>query len=260
MDPASSVHASATVHPGARLGEGVVVGPAVVIEADVVVGDHAQLMTGTVLHDGSRIGADARIGPYAVVSGHPTDTAYRGEPSLTVIGRGAVLREFVTVQRATGEDQSTVVGEGALVMAGAHVAHNCQVGDGAVLTNLVLLGGHVEVGEKAFLGAGAMLHQWTRVGRLAMFGAASATNTDVLPFAMARGNPARHYRLNSVGLRRSGLSDEPYRALESAMRALRRGDKAAVQELAKASAEVAELWAFLQASRRGVARFVSRGD
>lgn len=259
MTAAASVHDSATVHPAARLGDGVSIGPRVVIEADVVVAGGASILAGSVLHDGARIGAGASVGPYAIVSSRPSDAHYRGEATLTEIGERAELREFVTVQRATGEGQVTSVGAGALVMAGAHVSHNCRVGDGAVLTNLVLLGGHVEVGDRAVLGAGAMVHQWGRVGRLAMFGAASATNVDILPFALARGNPARHYRLNGVGLRRHGLEGEPYRALEDGLRCLRRRDQAGLSELAAQWSEVAELLAFVAASRRGVARFVARG-
>lgn len=259
MATAASVHDSATVHPAARLGDGVLIGPGVVIEADVVVGDDAKVMTGSVLHEGSRIGAGASVGPYAIVSSRPTDTRYRGEATLTEIGEGADLREFVTVQRATGEGQATRVGKGVLVMAGAHVSHNCLVGDGAVLTNLALLGGHVEVGAGAVLGAGAMVHQWCRVGRLAMFGAASATNVDILPFALARGNPARHYRLNGVGLRRHGVEGERYRAIEDGMRCLRRRDRPGLATLAASWPEVAELLEFATASKRGVARFVARG-
>jgi hypothetical protein len=107
-------------------------------------------------------------------------------------------------------------------MTGVHVSHNGRVGAGAVLTNLVQLGGHVEVGNGAVLGAGVMVHQWVRIGRWAMLGATSGFNRDVLPFAMARGNPARHYRLNAVGLRRRGVTGRRYRALEDALRAVRR--------------------------------------
>jgi UDP-N-acetylglucosamine acyltransferase len=253
------IHASAVIDPRARLGSGVEIGPFVVIEGDVAVGDGAVLRAGTVLHDGTTVGPGARLGPYAVIGGTPMDARYGGEPSGVDIGAGADLREYVTVHRATGEGALTRIGAGALLMTGVHVSHNGQVGPDAVLTNLAQLGGHVEVGAGAVLGAGAMVHQWVRIGRWAMLGAASGFNRDVLPFAMARGNPARHYRLNAVGLRRRGVTGDRYRALEEAIRAVRRHDASALADLAARSPEVDELRAFIAASRRGLLRFVTSG-
>lgn len=252
------VHPSAQVDPSAELADGVVVEAFAVIEAAVRIAAGARVRVGSVLHAGTVVGAGAEIGPYAVVGGAPMDTSYRGEPTHVHLGEGVVLREFVSVHRATGEGAFTAVGASSLVMSGAHVSHNCRVGERCVLTTQVQLGGHVEVGDDAVLGANAMLHQYCRVGRGAMFGAASATNQDVLPFLMARGNPARHYRLNRVGLRRRNTPDTTYAALEAAVRALRRRDHARFAELAGEHPAVAELEAFRASSRRGVSRFVGR--
>jgi UDP-N-acetylglucosamine acyltransferase len=249
------VHASAVVDPAARLAADVVVGPHVVVEGDVEVGPGTVLEAGTVLLDGSRVGARCRLGPHAVVGGRPMDKDHAGEASRAVLEDGVEARDFATVHRATGAGAETRVGAGALLMCYVHVSHNVRVGAGAVLTNLTQLGGHVEVGEHAVLGGAATVHQYVRVGAYAMLGAASYANRDVLPFALARGNPARHYRLNAVGLRRNGIAGQRYRVLERALRALRHGDGAALAELADASADVARLAAFHDASRRGVAGF-----
>lgn len=255
----ADVHPSAVVHPGAELADGARVGPFAVVERGVAIGDGAEIRPGSVLHTGTRIGAGARVGPYAVLGGAPMDARYRGEPTGVDIGDGADLREHVTVHRATGEGECTRVGAGALLMVGVHVSHNAVVGERAILTNLVQLGGHVRVGDDAVLGAGAFVHQWVRIGRGAMAGAVSGFNQDVLPFAMARGNPARHYRLNGVGLRRHGVAGERYRALEAALRAVRRRDREALDALAACWPEVAEIRDFLASSRRGVLRFVTEG-
>lgn len=251
----ADAHPSACVDAGARLAADVRVGAHVVIEDDVEVGSRALLRAGTVLHRGSRIGAGCRLGPYAVLGGEPMDHDFDGESSRVVLEEGVEMREFATVHRATGEDAETRVGAGTLLMCYVHVSHNVRVGAGVTLTNAVQLGGHSAVGANAVLGAGALLHQFTRIGRHAMLGAASAANRDVLPFTLARGNVAVHYRLNRVGLTRHGIDGERYAALEGALRALRRRDEAALAALAERWPDVADLRTFVGESRRGVARF-----
>lgn len=247
---------SASVAPGARLAPDVELGPFVVIESDVEVGAGTRLLAGTVLHSGSRVGARCTLGPYAIVAGEPMDLAYRGEPTLAVLEDEVTLRDFATVHRATGEGNETRVGSGALVMSYAHVSHNARIGPHATITSATQLGGYVTVGHHAVIGAGALLHQFVRVGAYAMFGAASAANQDVLPFTMARGNPVRHYRLNSVGLKRNGIDGERYAALERALRFVRHKDLGALRELASGNDDAREMLEFLTSSKRGVARFV----
>lgn len=253
--PPPRIHPSAVVDAGAALAPGVVVGPHAVLEADVEVGAGSEILAGTVLHGGSRVGARCRLGPYAVVAGTPMDSHFGGEPSLAVVEDEVVLREFVTVHRATGEGAETRVGRGTLVMSYAHVSHNTHVGQGCVLTTVVQLGGHSQVGDRAVLGSNVLVHQFCRIGAYAMVGGGSAVNRDVLPFLLARGSFARHYRLNRVGLLRNGFDADRYRTLEHAVRALRSRDRARLAELAAQSADVRAMQTFLDASPRGVARF-----
>lgn len=243
----------AVLHPGVKVGHNVVV------EADVEVGAGTLLLPGTVLLAGSRVGEGCKLGPYAVVGGEPMDSGFRGETSYAVLEAGVELREFATVHRATGEGAATRVGAGTLVMSYAHVSHNGQVGRNCTITTSVQLGGHVEVGDHAVIGSGAMMHQFGRVGAYAMFGAGSAANRDVLPFTMARGNPAVHYRLNRLGLERHGITGERYAALERALRHIRKRELDAAAELAGASEDVALLLRFIESSRRGISSFVKGG-
>lgn len=256
MSVTATVHPSEVVARDADLGEGVVVGPYVIIGTGVKVGASTVLETGTVLHAGSRVGAGCRLGPYAVVGGEPMDTAFKGEPSFAVLEDNVTLREFATVHRASGEGDETRVGAGTLLMSYVHVSHNARVGQACVLTTQVQLGGHVRVGDYAVLGSSALVHQHTRVGPYAMVGAAGAANRDVLPYSMARGNPARHYRLNRVGLTRRGVTGERYTLLERAVRAFRRRDWALLEELAEVSEEVWGMLEFKHASKRGLSGFV----
>ncbi len=253
------VAAGASVAPGAQLAPGVKVGPNVVVEEGVQVGPATVLLPGTVLLAGSRVGAGCRLGPYAVVGGEPMDSRFEGEPSYAVLEDRVELREFATVHRATGEGNATRIGEGTLIMSYAHVSHNGNVGRGCVLTTNVQLGGHVEVGDHAVLGAGAMMHQFGRVGAYAMFGGGSAANRDVLPYAMARGNPAVHYRLNRVGLQRHDITGPRYAALEQALRYVRRRQMDDLAELAASNVDVALMLEFIRSSKRGVSHFVTRG-
>ena len=250
---------TADVHPSARLADDVDVGPGVVIEADVEVGAGTRLLAGTVLLAGSVIGRHCTVGPYAVIGGEPMDKSFAGEPSSVVVADEVEIREFATVHRATGEGNQTTVGTGALVMSYVHVSHNTQVGERVVLTTGVQLGGHSVIGDAAVIGSNTLLHQFCRVGTLAMFGAGSASNSDILPYAMARGNPARHYRVNGVGLRRNGIDGDRYRHIEQALRFVRRKDMTALEELAAANADAKLLVEFLRSSGRGVARFVTGG-
>lgn len=252
---AATVHPLADVDPAARLAGGVRIGPGVVVEADVEVGEGSEILSGSVLHAGTRIGARCRVGPYAVLGGIPMDSHFAGEHSLAVIEDGVTVREFATVHRATGEGARTVVGHGSLLMSYVHVSHNCRVGECCVLTTAVQLGGHSQVGDHAVLGSTTLLHQFCRVGEYAMLGAASAANMDVLPFSMARGNPAKHYGLNRVGLGRHGIDGARYRDLEQALRAWRQRDRTRLSELAVASPDVRRLLDFQHSSTRGVARF-----
>ena len=253
---APRIHASAAVHPEAQLAESVVVGANVVVEADVVVAGGSELLAGTVLHEGARVGKNCRLGPYAVVGGTPMDTDFSGEPSFAVLEDGVVLREFVSVHRATGEGAATRVGAGTLAMTYAHISHNVQVGRNCTLTTGVQLGGHCEVGDFAVLGSTAILHQFCRVGTYAMYGAGSAANRDILPYSLARGNLAKHYRLNRVGLKRHGITGEVYKQLEQAVRACRQRDWARLEALAEVNEHVKVMLEFKNTSKRGLCSFV----
>ena len=249
-------HFSAVIHRDSLLEDGVRVAPFVVVEADVEVGAGTSLLAGTVLQSGSRIGKNCKLGPYATVGGEPMDARYRGEDSYAVLEDDVVLRDFATVHRATGPGAETRVGKGTLVMSYGHVSHNVQVGRDCILTTSVQLGGHVEVGDFAYLGSTALVHQFARVGSHAILGAGSAANRDILPYSMARGNPARHYRLNRVGLQRTGIQGDSYKALEGAVRAFRRRDWPKLEALAAASEEVRLMVEFKASSSRGICAFV----
>lgn len=252
-DPA--IHPSAVIDPQAILAAGVSVGPFAVIEGDVVIGARSRIEAGTLLRSGTRIGDDCRLGPYAVLGGTPMDRAFEGEASLLVIEDGVEIREFATVHRATGEGAQTRIGRGSLLMCYTHVGHNARLGERCILTNNCQLGGHTLIGERAVLSASVEVHQFVRIGAYAMIRGKSGVGQDILPFSTASGMPARHYRLNRVGLERGGFDRERCQPIERALRALRRKDTAAFELLAAESDDVQRLKEFIDGSERGVARF-----
>ena len=167
------------------------IGPRTVLQAHVVVNGWTE------------IGEDCTLYPFATIGAASQDRKYSGERAYTKVGNRTILREYVSIQRATGNDEVTSVGDDCLLLAYVHIAHNCIVGDGVTMSNLAQLAGHVEVGDYATIGGQAGVHQFTRIGRYAMVGGASKLTKDVPPFFLVEGNPARPYGLNSVGLRRA---------------------------------------------------------
>jgi UDP-N-acetylglucosamine acyltransferase len=249
----NEVHATALVAAGARLGEGVRVGAYAVIEDQVEIGAGSSVGPHVVIHRRVRLGRDNRVYAHAVLGGDPQDVSCQAEDTWLEIGSDSVFREYVTVHRATKRDRPTRIGSNCYLMAYTHVAHDCQIADRVTLTNGVTLAGHVEIGERAMLGGLVPVHQFVRIGAYAMVGGHTGVRKDVLPFSLVAGEPARHYRLNVIGLRRAGITGERYRALEIAFRALRKG---ASLDAMPQTPDLALLRGWLAApSRRGLTAF-----
>lgn len=248
----AAIHDTAIIDPGARLGEDVRVGPYAVIGEDVEIGAGTTIGPHAVIHPHVRLGEGNSVHAHAVLGDLPQDVSFGDAETRLEIGDRNRIRENVTVHRASQPDRLTRIGSDCFLMAGSHVAHDCQVGDRVVLTNNVLLAGVVSVGDGANLGGAAVIHQFCRIGALAIVGGFGGVGQDVLPYSMVHGIPACHFRLNTIGLRRAGIKGQRYGALEAAFRALRAGDK----QLADVpdTAEVRYLREWLAApSKRGIA-------
>jgi UDP-N-acetylglucosamine acyltransferase len=235
------------------------VGPYAVVGGDVEIGAGTTIGPHAVIHPHVRLGEKNSVHAHAVLGDLPQDVAFTGEVTRLEIGDRNLIRENVTVHRASKPDRVTRIGSECFLMAGAHVAHDCQVGDRVILTNNVLLAGVVTVGDGVNLGGAAVVHQFCRIGPLAMVGGFGGVGQDVLPYSMVRGIPACHFRLNTIGLRRAGVKGERYGALETAFRALRAGDKQLGE--APETPEIAYLREWLVApSKRGIASWTRPGS
>lgn len=255
----TKVHHTAIIASGAELAAGVEVGPYSII------GEHARIDSNTIIGphvfiDGhSTIGEGCSIGMGAVIGTAPQDDKYHGEPSQVIIGSNTRIREYVTINRATGEGAATCVGNNCLLMAYSHLAHNCKVGNGVSIANYGGMSGHTVIEDSAVIGGMVGSHQYVRVGRMAMVSGFSKISMDIPPFALADGKPARVVALNIRGLRRAGLSVENRAELAKVFRVLYRSSlnlSQALEQLANepiACAEVEYLIAFLKKTRDGYA-------
>lgn len=254
------IHSTAVVSPKARIASDVKIGPYAVVEGPCEIGAGVEIGPHVVIHPFVRLAAGVRVGPHSVLGGEPQDLGFKGQETWLEVGSNTILREGVTLHRSTKEERPTRVGSGCYLMGYSHLAHDVQVGHGVILTQSVGVSGHVEIGDYVVVGGLAGIHQFVRVGARAMIGGLSKITRDVLPFSLVEGSPALHYRLNTVGLRRAGITGERYQALERIFRALRVGNSLDSLENLPDTEEVHLLKAFLAApSKRSLSGFV-RGE
>ena len=215
------IHPSAVVEDGARLGADVQIGPFCHVGPHVLLGDGVDLKSHVVLAGHTELGERVTVYPFASIGHAPQDLKYRGEPSRLTVGARTVIREQVTMNPGTeGGGMLTSIGENCLIMACAHVGHDCRVGNHVILVNNATLGGHVSVGDHAILGGLAAVHQWVRIGPHSMLGGLSGLENDLIPYGSALGDRARLGGLNLVGLKRRGFEREAIHRLRAAYRML----------------------------------------
>ncbi|MBV9209279.1 MAG: acyl-ACP--UDP-N-acetylglucosamine O-acyltransferase [Acidobacteria bacterium] len=253
------IHPSAIVSPQARVGEDCFIGAYSIVGDEVSLGRGVRLESHVVVDGRTRIEDETHVFPFVSIGLASQDLKYKGEPSETRVGRRCSIREFVTIHRGTeGGGMLTSVGDDCLIMAQAHIAHDCLIGDGVIMANGATLAGHVKVEDRANIGAYSGVHQFCRVGREAYVGGYSVIVKDALPFALSVGNHAKCYGLNVTGMKRRGYAKETIEALHHAFRLLlaaRLNTSQAVAQIKAEitnSSEVAELLNFIETSERGV--------
>lgn len=248
----------ASIHPGARLGNDVTIDPFAVVHDNVIIGDGTHVMSGAVLMPFSHIGKNCTIFPGAVIGAIPQDLKFIGEETTAEIGDGTTIRECVTVNRGTKDKFKTVVGSHCLLMAYAHVAHDCIVGNHVILANGVQLAGHVEVGDYAIIGGLAGAHQFTRIGAHTYIAGHTVIRKDVPPYVKAAREPMSYMGLNIVGLQRRGFSQEKIDAISQIYHLLFVGSNSIAGGIEKIKDKVTdsetkqEILQFIAASKTGV--------
>lgn len=253
---ADRIDPRAVVHPSAELGVDCRLGPFCVVEADARVGDGCELEPFSRICPETVVGPHCRIGQGAVVGGL---AQVRGldRGGRCVLGRGVRVGEYATIHASMVPEGLTVVEDQAMILAYAHVAHDCRVGERTVLANGVQLGGHVHVGRDAFLGGGAHVHQFVRIGELAFVAGRLRLDQDLAPWSRGLGEPPVWAGLNRVALARVAGAPRSDQAEEALRTVFRRGlllDQA-LAELTKIGTKAAvDLAAFIGEGRRGLLR------
>lgn len=259
------IHPTAIVSSKAALAAGVTVGPYAVIGDGVRIGAGSAVGPHALLSGRTEIGPDNVIGAGCVIGADSQIKAAHAAGGLR-IGASNVFREYATVHVSGKEAEATVIGDRNYIMSGVHVAHDCRLGSDIVIANGSQLSGHVEVGDHVFLSGLTGVHQFVRIGEYAMVGGLTKLVTDVVPFALCDGNPARVCGVNSVGLRRAQFTAERVRAIKQAVQVLyfsgllRADALREIERLAAASPDVKRLADFVKSSKRGIAPRASGGS
>ena len=250
-------HPTAAIDPAAKLADDVVVGAYTVIGADVEIGPGTVIGQHCSITGPTTIGRDNRIHGHAAIGGDPQDKKFRGERVALEIGDGNHIREFVTINRGTGDGGGiTRIGNDNWLLAYVHIAHDCLIGSHCVFSNNATLAGHVTVGDHVILSGFAGVHQFCRIGDHAFIGMGAFVNGDVPPYLMvAQEKYARPRGINAEGLKRRGFDASRIGAIKRAYRALYMGDA----KLDEAKAEIAEIAAGSD-DVRAFLDFIERGE
>lgn len=217
-----NIHKTAVIHPGAKLSSGVSVGPYSVIDGTVTLDDNVRIASHCVITGQTTIGRNCKIYSGAVIGSAPQDKKHSSDDNVFLnIGENNIIREYVTINPGTVEGGSkTVIGGNNLIMAYAHVAHDCVIGNNCVMANAATLGGHVTLEDNAVIGGLTAVHQFVRLGRLSIVGGCSKVVQDVPPFSMCDGHPAKVVNTNTIGLKRLQISPEAVLGLKRAFKIL----------------------------------------
>jgi UDP-N-acetylglucosamine acyltransferase len=259
VHPSAQVHSTAVISPEANLGPNVQVGPFSVVEGPVEIGADCVLNPHVHLIGPLKMGQGNRVGTGTVIGSDPQHLGYRGQPARTEVGDFNVFREHVTVHRGSHVEGHGVtrIGNHNYLMAASHVGHDSKVGDHCILANCALLGGHCEVHDRVFLSGNTSLHQFVRVGRHSLLTGNEGCGKDIIPFVIVA-NRKHIVGINSVGLRRAGISSADIGTVREAFRILYRSGLLARPAVDRLEAElgghplVDEMIQFVRGSRRGV--------
>lgn len=203
-----NIHPTAIIDKQAKLADNVIIGPYCVVGPQVTLEDGVELMSHVCISGNTIVGLNTKIFPFAVIGYSPPDLKYKGENSRLVIGKNNIFREHVTIHTGTAVDRNeTTIGDNCLLMANAHIAHDCIIGNNVIMANCAALGGHVIIEDYAIIGGLSAIQQRVKIGAHAIVGGMSGVDADLIPYGRAVGERAKLAGLNTIGLKRKNLSN-----------------------------------------------------
>ncbi len=257
----AGVHPSAAIDTQARIGRNVSVGAFSVIGSQVEIGDDCVIGPHVVIEGPTQIGRNNRIHSFAAIGGEPQDKKFANQPTRLVIGDNNTIREFVSINRGTAEDNGiTQIGDDNWIMAYVHIAHDCVVGSHTIFANAASLAGHCKVEDFVILGGFSLVHQFCQVGAHAFTAMGSIINRDVPPFVTVAGTYAEPHGINSEGLKRRGYESKRIMAIKRAYKTLYKSGltladaRAALSEAAVETPDIQQMIDFIDRSQRSLIR------
>lgn len=255
------IHKTAIIDPSAKLADDVKVGAYSIIEEDVVIGAGTEIKAHVIIAKHTQIGKNNRIFQFSSIGEEPQDKKYLQEPTRTIIGDNNTIREYVTINRGTIDDNGiTKIGNDNWIMAYVHIAHDCVIADNVIIANGTTLAGHVHLGDYVILGGFTKLHQFCRIGAHAFTAMDTGFQKDLPPYIMAHGNPAKPRTINAEGLKRRGYSQSDITAIKKAFRLLYKKELlledalVEMQQLATNHPPVQVMIDFIKSSSRSIVR------
>ncbi len=254
------IHPTAIIDINARLGENNEIGPFCRIGENVILGDNCILDSNVVIDGNTTIGSGNRFFHSAVIGTEPQDLKYNGEPTKLIIGNNNTIREFVTINRSATLDEPTMIGDNNLLMAYAHIAHNCRIGSNVIIANAVNPAGHVHIGDFVTIGGMTAISQFVKIGAYSFVGGKSGITKDIPPFTRGVGFPYKVVGLNSIGLQRKGFSKQQIDSIKQVFRLFYYSEMNVSQALEKTTeisvptAEQKFFIDFIKNSERGICK------
>jgi UDP-N-acetylglucosamine acyltransferase len=259
------IHPTAHIHSSAVLGKDVIVGPHTIVGENVIVGDRTVLEAHVKVEKWTKIGEDCHIHFGCVIGSAAQDLKYNGEEAWVIIGNRNQLREYVTINRATGKNATTKIGNDNILMTNTHLGHNCQLGNNITIANMSSIAGHTTIEDFAVIGGVTGIHQFVRIGKGAMVGGYSRLPQDVPPFTICEGNPATMKGINLIGLKRRGASANAIKEIKELFKLYFRSGKNTSQALKEISEtqpkepETIHMLNFLKEdSKRGITKKIEK--
>ena len=247
------IHSTAIISSKAEIASDVEIGAFSIVESGVIIGEGTKIFNNVTINTGARIGKNNKIYQGSVISAHPQDLKYAGEPTEIIIGDRNVIRECVTISRATAEVGKSFIGDNCLFMAYSHAGHDCLIGSNCILANSVAIAGHVEIEDNVRLGGLVGIHQFVKIGAYTMVGAHSMVVKDILPYGLFSGNPLEYEGLNVIGLKRAGFTDETIETVKKAYKLIYNSGLNVSQAVKKIKSELAQT-DFIEKSNRGISK------